>query len=322
MINGLINVYKEKGFTSFDVVAVMRGISGQKKVGHTGTLDPDAEGVLPVCLGNATKLCDVLNDKRKEYIATLMLGKRTDTLDISGTVLEEREICSTREAFEMAAASFIGGYDQLPPMYSAKKVDGKRLYDLARQGVEVKRKKAFVNIYEIEILKFELPYVEMRVLCGKGTYIRSLCEDIAAKCGDLAVMTKLIRSRVDNFCIDNAKKLSELTDIKNSGNLLDYVIPTEFCFKNLPAVMVKPEFKKLIDNGNKMGFDMVLILEEAKGKTVRELFENGQPRLVDNHAGSLKNGETVRMVNCEGSFVGIFSVDGNVFKPDKMFPEG
>lgn len=311
MINGLINVYKEKGFTSFDVVAVMRGISGQKKVGHTGTLDPDAEGVLPVCLGNATKLCDLLNDKKKEYIATLMLGKRTDTLDISGEVLEERKISATRETFAAAASSFIGGYNQLPPMYSAKKVNGKRLYDLARQGIEVERKPSFVDIYEIEILKFELPYVEMRVLCGKGTYIRSLCEDIAAKCGDLAVMTNLIRSRVDNFTLSNAKTLSELTEIKNAGRLEELVVPTEFCFDNLPIVKVKPDFKKLIDNGNKLTKEMVTVTdiaseEDTLGRVSWSFAEN-----------------PVRMYNCEGKFVGVFSYNDKegVYKPEKMFPE-
>ena len=123
MINGIINVYKQKGYTSFDVCAVMRGILGQRKVGHTGTLDPDAEGVLPVCVGNATKLCDMLTDKSKEYVATFVLGIKTDTLDISGTVLEERKPTVSEEDLRAAINSFIGGYEQLPPMYSAKKID-------------------------------------------------------------------------------------------------------------------------------------------------------------------------------------------------------
>ncbi|MCR5278143.1 MAG: tRNA pseudouridine(55) synthase TruB, partial [Lachnospiraceae bacterium] len=193
MLNGIINVYKEKNFTSFDVVAVMRGITGTRKVGHTGTLDPYAEGVLPVCIGSATALCDMLTDKRKEYVASFLLGKSTDTLDITGTVLEERNPQASVQTLEAAIRSFIGGYDQLPPMYSAKKVDGKRLYDLARAGKEVERKPQFVEIYDIEILSMEYPGFTVRVECGKGTYIRSLGADIAAKCGELAVMTDLKR---------------------------------------------------------------------------------------------------------------------------------
>ena len=207
MLNGLINVYKEPGFTSFDVVAVMRGITGQRKIGHTGTLDPSARGVLPICLGNATKLCDMLNDKKKEYVATFMLGKSTDTLDDSGTVLEEREVKATPEDIKEAAKSFVGGYEQLPPMYSAKWVDGKRLYELARQGIEVQRKPVFVDIYEIEILDISLPVVKMKVLGGKGTYIRSLCVDIAAKCNELAVMTDLERTATGMFDLTTARTL-------------------------------------------------------------------------------------------------------------------
>ena len=195
MINGIINVYKQKGYTSFDVCAVMRGILGQRKVGHTGTLDPDAEGVLPVCVGNATKLCDMLTDKSKEYVATFVLGIKTDTLDISGTVLEERKPTVSEEDLRAAINSFIGGYEQLPPMYSAKKIDGKKLYEIARSGKEVERKAVFVEIKDIETMNISYPYVTIRVSCGKGTYIRSLCEDIGNKCGELACMTSLKRTR-------------------------------------------------------------------------------------------------------------------------------
>lgn len=298
MINGLINVYKEKGFTSFDVVAVMRGISGQRKIGHTGTLDPEAEGVLPICLGNATKLCDVLNDKRKEYIATFCLGKKTDTLDASGEVIEEREVKASAEEVIKAANSFVGGYEQYPPMFSAKKIDGKRLYDLARKGIEVERKPVFVDIYEIEIIKAELPEVQMRVLCGKGTYIRSLCEDIAEKCGELAYMTRLIRSRVDDFTLDNAMTLDELTNIKNEGRLMECVIPTDFCFSKLSKATVKAEYRKFIDNGNKLSLDMIEI----------DCFLNDKDR--------------VRVYNDEGTFTGVFYFEKKErsLKPEKMFP--
>lgn len=297
MINGIINVYKEKGYTSFDVCAVMRGISGQRKVGHTGTLDPDAEGVLPICLGNATKLCDMLKDKRKEYIATFMLGKKTDTLDISGTVLEEREPKASVQDIKDAVASFEGGYEQLPPMYSAKKVDGKRLYDLARQGKEVERKAVFVEIKNIEFLSVDYPFFTIKVECGKGTYIRSLCEDIAAKCGELACMTSLKRTRVSEFVIDDALTLEELTNIKNEGKLLSCVKPTDMAFPESRQVTVKKEFRKYIDNGNKLTKDMLS----------EDFF--------------FEDREQVRVYNDEKVFTGLYTYVKmeKVLKPFKMF---
>lgn len=186
MIHGILNVYKEKGFTSHDVVAKLRGITGQRKIGHTGTLDPDAEGVLPVCLGRATKLCDMLTDRDKTYEAVLLLGRVTDTQDISGEVLETRDTSGlSRESVERAIEGFVGRYDQIPPMYSALKVNGRKLYELAREGKEVERKARTVWIYGIDILEADLPRVRMRVQCSKGTYIRTLCHDIGEKlqCG-------------------------------------------------------------------------------------------------------------------------------------------
>lgn len=297
MINGIINVYKEKGFTSFDVCAVMRGISGQKKVGHTGTLDPDAEGVLPVCLGNATKLCDMLTDKEKEYVASFVLGKRTDTLDIFGTVTEEREPKVSVEDLRKAIMSFEGGYEQLPPMYSAKKVNGQRLYDIARSGREVERKPVFVNIKKIDILSIDYPNVEIKVNCGKGTYIRSLCEDIASKCGELACMTSLKRVRVSEFTIEDALTLSELTDLKNAGTLQSVVKSTDTCFPECNKLTVKKDFRKLIDNGNKLSYDMVT------------------GSIPDN------DGELVRIYNDDNVFVGLFIVNtiDKMLKPYKMF---
>lgn len=299
MINGIINVYKEKGFTSFDVVAIMRGISGQKKVGHTGTLDPDAEGVLPVCLGNATKLCDMLTDKRKEYVATFLLGKRSDTLDIFGTVLEEREPKVSVDELTASIKSFIGGYNQIPPMYSAKKVNGKKLYDLAREGKEIERKPSFVEIYDIEILDVDLPSYTIKVSCGKGTYIRSLGEDIAAKCGELSVMTSLKRTRVSEFDEKDALTLNELTALKNDGRLEEAVKPTEVAFSELRKVSVLSEYKKFIDNGNKLWRNMI----------------------DDND--NFSESEMVRVYNVEGKFTGIykFDRDNDVLVPFKMFME-
>ena len=168
MFNGVINVYKEPGFTSFDVVAKLRGILKQKKIGHTGTLDPDAEGVLVVCLGKATKLCEVLTDKDKSYEATLLLGKTTDTEDSSGKILTETKVNATEEEVEEVIYSFVGEYDQIPPMYSAIKVNGKKLYELARQGIEVEREPRRVQIHSIEILSIDLPYVKNEGFLWKG----------------------------------------------------------------------------------------------------------------------------------------------------------
>ena len=184
MVNGILNVYKEKGYTSHDVVAKLRGIVGQKKIGHTGTLDPDAEGVLPVCLGRATKVCDMLTEKDKTYEAVLLLGKETDTQDISGTVLRVGETEGlTQEQVKDCVMSFVGEYDQIPPMYSALKVNGKKLYELAREGKTIERKSRKVEIKEIRILEMALPRVRMEVSCSKGTYIRTLCHDIGEKLG-------------------------------------------------------------------------------------------------------------------------------------------
>ena len=178
-------------------MAKLRGILKQKKIGHTGTLDPEAEGVLVVCLGKATKLCDVLTDKDKRYEATLLLGKRTDTEDSTGKLLSESEVNVTEEQVEEAILSYIGEYDQIPPMYSAIKVNGKKLYELAREGIEVERKPRRVVIHEIQILSMELPYVTFQVSCSKGTYIRSLCRDIGEKLGCGAIMDALIRDSVN-----------------------------------------------------------------------------------------------------------------------------
>ena len=175
-MDGIINVYKEAGFTSHDVVAKLRGICRQKKIGHTGTLDPQATGVLPVCLGNATRACEMLTDRTKEYVAELLLGQITDTQDITGTVLEEREVAVSEAQVREVIAGFVGGYDQIPPMYSALKVNGKKLYELARAGKEVERQARHVDLPAIEILEIKFPVVKFRVECSKGTYIRSLEE--------------------------------------------------------------------------------------------------------------------------------------------------
>lgn len=256
MYNGVINVYKEPGFTSFDVVAKLRGILKQKKIGHTGTLDPDAEGVLVVCLGKATKLCDVLTDKDKSYEATLLLGKTTDTEDSSGKILTESEVNVTEQEVEEAILSFVGEYDQIPPMYSAIKVNGKKLYELARDGIEIERQPRPVVIHSIEILSIELPYVKMKISCGKGTYIRSLCRDIGDKLGCGGIMDKLIRGSVNAtetgkvFTAEDALRLDEIEELAKTDRISEYILPIDSLFPLCEKCKVTEEGHKKLMNGN------------------------------------------------------------------------
>lgn len=274
MIHGIINVYKEKGFTSHDVVAKLRGIVGQKKIGHTGTLDPDATGVLPVCLGKATKLCDLLTDKNKTYEAVLLLGKTTDTQDITGEVLEEKSTeALTEEKVREAIEGFIGDYEQIPPMYSALKANGKKLYELAREGKVIERKARPVKILDIQILEIDLPKVRMEVSCSKGTYIRTLCHDIGEKLGCGGCMESLIRTRVSTFRIEDAKTLDEIETLKQEGKLAELLVPIDAMFPFYPKITVKDDWKAFAKNGNPLDLKM---LKEACGQD-----EETQVRLYD-----------------------------------------
>ncbi len=297
MINGVVNIYKEKGYTSHDVVARLRGIFGQKKIGHTGTLDPAAEGVLPVCLGNATKLCGMLTDQRKEYVAELLLGVITDTQDMTGTVLAKREAAVSPEEVKTTVMSFQGTYEQLPPMYSACKVNGRRLYELAREGKEVERQTRPVTIYELEILSMELPLVRLRVLCSKGTYIRTLCHDIGKKLGCGGVMKSLLRTRVERFTVDEAKTLSQVEEAVNAGAGDMLILPVDAMFSHLPAITVKGGCEGSVRNGNP------LFLRQITGKS------------------GWTEGEQTRVYDGNGMFYGIYAfhiMKGN-FRPEKMF---
>ncbi|MBD5512742.1 MAG: tRNA pseudouridine(55) synthase TruB [Lachnospiraceae bacterium] len=297
MYNGVINIYKEKGFTSHDVVAKMRGILQQKKMGHTGTLDPDAVGVLPVCLGNATRLADMLTDRDKEYEAVMRLGVATDTQDMSGTVLEERPVQVSAAEVEAVICSFVGGYEQVPPMYSALKVNGKRLYELAREGREVERKARSVSLYSIEILSMQLPEVCIRVACSKGTYIRTLCHDIGEKLGCGAAMSSLKRTQSGCFTLDTAITLSALEQLRDKKNVEKVLIPVDAMFDDLAQVHVPDIFIKAVQNGN------LFSLHQIKERCM------------------FGPGEEVRVYDSMGRFYGIYAFDGEagVFKPRKMF---
>ncbi|MDD3368410.1 MAG: tRNA pseudouridine(55) synthase TruB [Lachnospiraceae bacterium] len=305
MYNGIINIYKEAGFTSFDVIAKLRGILKQKKMGHTGTLDPEAVGVLPVCLGNGTKLCDLLMDHDKEYVAVMQLGVTTDTQDMTGQILSQKKVTCDETQLREAVLSYVGGYDQVPPMYSACKVNGKKLYELARQGLEIERKSRPVQIMEIEIqtkdimaeLMKEAPEITIRVACGKGTYIRTLIHDIGEKLGCGAAMKSLVRTKVGSFSIEEAKTLSEIEEIQSENRIADILIAVDDMFPKMPKIIVKTEFQKLLDNGNAVRDAMVM---KEKDMT---------------------DGEEVRIYSEAGNFFGIYSYrqEENCFRPVKMF---
>ena len=235
MTDGIINVYKERGFTSHDVVAKLRGILRQKKIGHTGTLDPEAEGVLPVCLGSATKVCELLTDKEKTYRAVLLLGVTTDTQDATGTVLKETPVACEQQAVRDCIASFVGEQDQVPPMYSALKVNGKKLYELARQGIEVERKARRITIRRIEICKIDLPRITMEVTCSKGTYIRTLCHDIGAALGCGGCMESLLRTQVGPFYLEESVRLGEIEQLRDAGRLSEVIQPIDSVFQSYRA---------------------------------------------------------------------------------------
>ncbi|MGM9977649.1 MAG: tRNA pseudouridine(55) synthase TruB [Clostridium sp.] len=245
-MNGVLNIFKNKGMTSFDVVSRVRKIANEKKVGHTGTLDPEAEGVLPVCIGKATKIIDYIMDSEKGYRVKFKLGIKTTTYDLEGEVIEERDTSSlTEKEVEEAINSFKGEYSQVPPMFSALKKNGVRLYDLARKGIEVEREGRNVKIYNIENINIELPYVSMDVTCSKGTYIRSLCYDIGEKLNVFATMTELKRFKTSFFREDDSINIDDL----NKENIKEHLISIEEALKNYPEIYLTKGYDKLIING-------------------------------------------------------------------------
>lgn len=270
MKNGIINVYKEKGYTSHDVVAKLRGILKQKKIGHTGTLDPDAEGVLPVCLGKGTKLCSLLTDKRKSYEAVLHLGIETDTQDISGKVLKECPVKASPDEVEKCMLGFLGNQQQVPPMYSALKIQGKKLYELAREGIEVERQPRPVTFYEIKILSMNLPFVRFSVTCSKGTYIRTLCHDIGEKLGCMGCMESLIRTQVERFLIEDSLTLSQIESLVQAGKIDEKIVSVEEMFSSYPSFFVQPNFDKMLQNGNP-----IPCKDSTLGSRVRMYTSNG-----------------------------------------------
>ncbi|AQS03851.1 tRNA pseudouridine55 synthase [Clostridium beijerinckii] len=289
-INGVLNIFKNKGMTSFDVVRKIKFLANEKKVGHTGTLDPEATGVLPVCLGKATKTIDYIMNSNKVYEVKFLLGVKTTTYDLEGEILEKNEIDHIKsDEVSEVALSFIGEYDQVPPMYSALKKNGVRLYELARKGIEVEREARKVRIFNISDLKIELPYVYMKVACSKGTYIRSLCYDIGEKLKVGAAMAELNRSETSIFKQSDSVNIDDLT----KENIQDYIMTIEDALSFYPKITVKSTFTKLLINGVKV-FDKRLTNEKREKNVLYRVYDS------------------------ESIFIGIGKQDDDGFKIEKL----
>ena len=291
-MDGIFNIYKEKGFTSHDVVAIVRRTIHMKKVGHTGTLDPDAEGVLPVCVGKATKLSDVIMDGRKSYRAMLRLGITTTTEDASGEVLETKAVVFDEEKIRAAVAAFIGRLEQVPPMYSAVKVNGKKLYELAREGKEIARKARTIEVYDIRIRRFLPPdRVEMDIDCSKGTYIRTLCADIGK--------AELLRTATGSFSLENAIRLDDLKALAEQERAEEALLTMQEALRDFPVIKIAEGSTKLLYNGGK----------------IQEKYFTKQPK-------ALQEDEIAAVYDFENHLVGLYTLkkeETNFYiKPFKM----
>ncbi len=297
-MNGVLIVDKPKNFTSFDVVAVVRGLTGQKKIGHTGTLDPNATGVLPLLLGNATKAQDIIPNCDKAYIAEFKLGMTTDTLDIWGEVKNVCESRISREQLKEVIPDFSGRIEQLPPMYSAVYHNGKRLYDLARQGIEVERKPRKVTVYELNLVDFDEASQRgvLSVSCSKGTYIRTIIDDIGTRLGVGAVMTALDRVSACGYTKDDSLTLDKLKKLAENGALESKLMSTESLFSAYREIVVSDAQAKRFYNGGALD-------------TARTSLSGLNPA----------DGEIYRVKDRKDTFFGLGIVCGNILKIYKHF---
>ncbi len=257
-MQGIVIMDKPLGVTSFKALGLIKKAYGTKRVGHTGTLDPDATGVLPILVGNATRSAELIVSDDKEYETTVLLGVKTDTLDISGKILEERCVNVTEDKIRETVASFVGDIEQIPPMYSAISVDGVRLHSLARQGIEIERKPRPVKIYEIEILNISLPEITLRVKCSKGTYIRTFADDIGESLGTLGTVKTLRRTQTGIFDLSMAHTPEEIAE-----NPEKCLLPLDVCFMDYDRIDLDEKKSKMVKNGVPIYFN------SHKGQTVR-----------------------------------------------------
>ena len=288
-MDGIININKPKGYTSHDVVNIVRRAVNSRRVGHGGTLDPNACGVLVVCVGRATKFAGLVQNGDKVYRAVLVLGMATDTQDITGTVIEERKVCVSSHEVTAAVMSFLGEGEQVPPMYSAIKVGGTALYKLARKNIQVERKPRPITIKAISVNRFITDtHIEIDVHCSSGTYIRTLCHDIGQKLGVPATMGDLVRLRSSCFCINNAHTIE---NIKNNFNP-EYITPTEVILDSYKAVTLGSEHDKFLENGNKIN--------------IKELVAT--------------QNEIVKVYNNKQKFFGLYQFNENKFNKNTLKP--
>jgi tRNA pseudouridine55 synthase len=307
MIEGVLPVLKPAGFTSHDVVAKVRRIVRERRIGHTGTLDPGVTGVLPLCLGRATRIVEYLQEMPKTYRTTLKLGIATTTEDLSGEVVERREVGGIDEAqIRDKLACFAGTIWQTPPMYSAVKIQGKKLYELARQGIEVERPPRQVTIHRLELISLHLdtPYPEigLEVECSKGTYIRTLCSDIGRALGYPAVMADLIRTASGSFTLDHCIALEQIEEAAGDGTLSEYLIPVDRAIDHMPTVILPSPLSEMALSGVKIPIER---LEGAPRSALQSL------------VGS--NGAPVRVYSDLGQFIGIFRQVDDRLQAVKVF---
>ena len=298
-MQGILIVDKPMKWTSFDVIAKLRGILGTRKLGHSGTLDPMATGVLPVFCGGASKAVDLQLDHTKTYCARLRLGMQTDTGDITGTVLETAPVTAGEAELLAVLPRFLGPQMQTPPMYSAVKINGQPLYKLAREGVTVERKARPIEILDIRYggSPVENEYV-LTVRCSKGTYIRTLCHDIGAKLSVGGCMKELLRTKVGRFELSESRTLDELQKLKEEDRLAEAVLPVEEVFKELPEIRSDTEeLDKLLKNGNPF-----------RSRAVKDV----------------KGGDMFRVYHSDGTFIGVFKYDEekHMYYPEKIFLGG
>ena len=298
-MNGVIVIDKPQGFTSFDVIAVVRKLTHQRKTGHTGTLDPNATGVLPVLLGSATKAQDLIVNHDKTYVAEFRLGLTTDTLDIWGEVKTERESHVVKDEIQQLLPRFTGEISQIPPMFSAVQKNGVRLYDLARKGVEVEREARAVTVYRLELLSFDEKAQSgaLGIACSKGTYVRTLIDDMGAALGTGAVMTALRRTEACGYTLGDCVTLDELKELCESGEITQKIRPAESLFVSYEAVAVSAAQAKRFQNG-------------AALDIARTALKNR----------SLPNGEKLRVKDPSGKFLGLGIVSDGMIKIFKLFP--
>ncbi|MDK2801831.1 MAG: tRNA pseudouridine(55) synthase TruB [Oscillospiraceae bacterium] len=291
-MNGIICVDKPKDFTSFDVVAVMRKCFDQKKIGHGGTLDPMATGVLPIFLGRATKSIDLIENQEKKYEAEFIFGISTDTLDITGKVLSKFDTKVSQKDFEDVIKTYIGNIEQIPPMYSAIKIDGVKLYKLAREGKQVERKPRSVTIEDIKTLFFDEKNQKgkIEVWCSKGTYIRSLIDDIGKSLGTGATLTELRRTRSTIFDISECYTIDDIKKFKLDKILEKKIYSVEKIFEYMDTISLDKDGTEKILNGIKLDLDLL------------------------NYSKKVINSEKIKLKDYEGKFLGIGNINADINK--------